>query len=158
MSYAPTIHSAPTGEYSAALADLASRAQVADVTLTAAQVLALNATPRTLIAAPGANKAIIVTGVQFYLPYNSAAYAVDAADDINIRYTDGSGQLVATVETTGFLTATSNQSRYAYPATTAAITPAANAPIVIQIGNSEVITGDSPLKVRVFYYEIDLVL
>jgi hypothetical protein len=156
-SYPTEVRDYPTGEYSEALTDLKNSVmRVADVTITSAQLLALNATPQSLLAAPGAGKANIVLGVQMFLDYNSAAYVVDAADDIGIRYTDGSGQLIATVETNGFLTATADAYRYTYPASTAAITPVANAAIVAHMGGTEVITGNSPLKVRVFYTVVDL--
>lgn len=129
--------------------------QHADVTITSAQLLALNATPQTLVAAPGSGKALVFGGAVAFLDYNSAAYAVDAADNLQIRYTDGSGQLVAVCETDGFLTLTADAARYIQPlvgsTTISDITPVANAALVAFMASSEVITGDSPLKLRVYY-------
>ena len=48
-----------------------------DATITSAQVLALFATPRTLVAAPGANKALILEGAVFYKPAGTAYASVD---------------------------------------------------------------------------------
>lgn len=127
-----------------------------DITITTGQLLALNATPKTLVAAPGAGKIIVVEDVQVFYDYNSAAYAgIAAGEDLEIRYTDGSGQLVATIETTGFLDLTADAYRHARPATTAAITPVANAALIMCLASGEIITGDSPLKVRLRYRLID---
>lgn len=130
-----------------------------NVTVATGELLALNATPKQLIAAPGSGKALILIDAQFNLPYNSAAYAgIAAGEDLEIRYTNGSGQLVATVETTGFLDATANAFRHVYPAAAAAITPADNAALVLDLAVGEITTGNSPLKVRVRHREITLAL
>lgn len=131
----------------------------ANVTVSSAELLALNATPKQLVAAPGAGKALILVDAQLDLPYNSAAYAgIAAGEDLEIRYTNGSGQLVATVETTGFLDATASAYRHIYPASTAAIAPVENAALVLDLAVGEITTGNSPLKLRVRYREIMLAL
>lgn len=130
-----------------------------NVTVSTAELLALNATPKQLVAAPGAGKALILIDAQFMLDYNSAAYAgVAAGENLEIRYTDGSGQLVATIETDPFLTATADAYRHTYPAAAAEIIPAENAALVIDLASGEITTGNSPLKVRVRYREITLAL
>lgn len=128
----------------------------AEVTLTTAQVKALNATPITLVAAPGAGKAIVPTLITAFLDWNAAAYdGIAAGEDLVVRYTDGSGAAVATIEATGFLDATADAVRWALPTSTAAFTPVANSPIVAHMATGEIATGDSPLKVRVDYKIID---
>lgn len=128
-----------------------------EVVVTTGQLLALNAAPQPLVPAPGAGFANVLLGALMFLDYNSAAYAVDAADNLAIKYTDASGVVVATVETNGFLTATSDQLRWVYPVVAAAVmpiadvAPAANAALVLQALSSEVLTGNSPLKVRTYY-------
>lgn len=127
-----------------------------DVTLTAAQVKALNATPRTLVAAPGAGYAIVFEGAVVAFTYGSAAYAgIAAGEDLAVRYTDGSGTQVGAVETTGFLDQTSSQMRYVRPFNAASgvsdLTPTANAALVAHMLTGEITTGDSPVKIRVFY-------
>jgi len=129
----------------------------ADVTITTGQLLALNATPKTLVAAPGAGKAIIVEDLQLFLDYNSVAYnGVAAGEDLELRYTDGSGQLVSTIETTGFIDQTSDQFRHVRPVTTAAMTPVANAAVVLRLASGEVATGNSPLLARIRYRTVDV--
>lgn len=131
----------------------------ANVTISTAELLALNATPKSLVAAPGAGKALILIDAQLMLDYNTVAYAgIAAGEDLEVRYTNGSGQLVATVETTGFLDATADAYRHVYPASAAAITPVDNAALVLDLAAGEIITGNSPLKVRVRYREITLAL
>lgn len=129
----------------------------AEVTLTAAEMIALFTTPKTLVAAPGAGKAIVLLGAGLFLDYNSVAYnGIAAGEDLAFKYTDASGAQVAQVETTGFLDQTSDQFRWVYPTTTAQINPAANAPLVLHMLVGNIATGDSPLKVRVHYRVIDV--
>lgn len=125
--------------------------------VTTAQILALNATPVTLLAAPGAGRAIIFKGAVLFLDYNSAAYAgIAAGEDLAIRYTDGSGQIVGECEVTGFLDQTNDETRYVYPiapltSPLSSIEPVANAALVLHMLVGEITTGDSPLKLQVFY-------
>ncbi len=129
----------------------------ADVTISSAELLALNATPKTLVAAPGAGKALILIDAQLALTYNSAAYAgIAAGEDLAIRYTDGNGAQLAVVETTGFLDQATSQYRHVYPLADAAKVPAANAALVAHMLTGEIITGNSPLKIRVRYRTVDL--
>lgn len=131
---------------------------VASGTIATAAVKTLYTTPVTLVAAPGAGKALILVGATFFLDYASAGYdSVGASDDLTIKYTNASGDVLATVESTGFLNATSDQVRYVHPVTTAAITPVANAALVAHILTGEIYSaaGDSPLKYKVEYKVID---
>lgn len=131
----------------------------ADVTITTGELLALNATPKELVAAPGAGYAIIPVDIQLMLDYNSAAYnGIAAGEDLEVRYTNGAGQLVATIETTGFLDAVADAYRHVYPASTAATVPVSNAALVMDLASAEIATGNSPLKVRVRYRTVALAL
>lgn len=80
--------------------------QWVELSLTNTQLLALRATPITLIAAPGAGKIIQLIEAHAFFDY-TAAYT-ESADNIALRYTDGSGATAATIETTGFLDATAD--------------------------------------------------
>jgi hypothetical protein len=134
----------------------------ADVVVSSAEILALNATPKTLVAAPGANKILVPRKFLFFLDYNAAAYAgIAAGEDWTVKYTDSSGDVLAHLETTGFLDQTSDQYRVALPATTSGatiseLTPVANAPLVLHQLSAEIITGDSPVAVRSYYEIVDL--
>jgi hypothetical protein len=134
---------------------------VKDTTISSAELLALNATAKELIPAPGANKAIIVLGAMAFLDYNSAAYdGIASGEDIVLAYTNVSGTALAKFEATGFLSATADAVRYATPTQSADtnLTPTANAPLVAALLVGEVATGNSPLKIRVWYRIIDTVL
>ncbi len=146
-----TYQAAAAADFRADAAEFAGMSSV-DVTVTSAQLLALNATPKTLVAAPGAGKAIIFEGAVLHLDYNSAAYAgIAAGEDLSFKYTDGSGVEVATCEATGFLDATADEARYVRPADVAGFEPTANAALVLHMLTGEITTGNSPLKVRVYY-------
>lgn len=125
------------------------------VTVTTGQVLALNATPKEIVAAPGAGIANVHDFSEVFYDYNSAAYAgIAAGENLELRYTDGSGPLIATLETVGLLDATSDQHRILR--SNAEVTPVANAAIVLCLASGEVITGNSPLKVRPHYRPVTL--
>ncbi len=128
----------------------------ADVTIATAAVKTLNATPVALVAAPGAGKILVPVLVQFFLDYGTTAYdGIAAGEDLNVRYTNGSGALVATIEATGFLDATADAYRWVTPTTAAAVAGVANAALVLYMATGEIATGDSPLKVRTYYRVID---
>ena len=127
------------------------------VTVTSAQLLALNATPKTLVAAPGAGFAIVPKRVVIYKPAGTAYAGIASGEDLVLKYTNGSGaQCSSVIETTGFLDQTTAQTRVAHAPgsmTTVAgdYAPVANAALVLHLLSGEITTGDSPLYVRVWY-------
>jgi hypothetical protein len=134
-----------------------------DVTLTPAEVKALNATPKTIVAAPGAGKALVFDQALVFLAYGTAAYAgIAAGEDLAVKYTNAAGLQVASCEVTGFLDATANAFRLmqAYRAASGVsdIAPAANAALVLHMLTGEITTGDSPVKLRVYYRVIPTTL
>lgn len=130
---------------------------VVSTSITTAEVLALNASPITVIAAPGANKAIMFLGAVVLLDYVSAAYdGVAAGEDLVFAYTDGSGVPVAEIETTGFIDQTNDELRIVYPHSAASgsdtsLVPVANAPLVMALLSGEIATGDSPIDMKIYY-------
>lgn len=145
----------------ALLAELgATRVRRALVTVTAAQLRALRATPQTLVAAPGSGKYLELVSAHLWLDFGTVAHdgPANAGDDLGIRYTNGSGQVVATQEATGFVNGASDQHRElkagAAPVATATdVVPVTNAALVLHnVGAAEYTgTGDSPVKVEVLY-------
>lgn len=136
-----------------------------DFTITSAQLLALNATPITIVPAPGANQCLIPTGMMLFYDYNSVAYAgIAVGEDLNVKYTNASGIGVLGVEATGFLDQTSDQWRWAFPIAQGAtqplnsFTPVANAPLVLHMLTGEITTGNSPLYGRIWFRRIQMVL
>jgi hypothetical protein len=126
-----------------------------DVKITSAQLLALNATPQTVLPAPGSGMALIFEGAQIHKPAGTAYAGIAAGEDLTFKYTDGSGTAVGGAETTGFLDQATAQSRYARPTGAASgvsdITPVENAVIVMGLLSGEITTGTSDLHVRIFY-------
>jgi len=158
-----------TGSETAAVTDITAAArsmignndlvlQYADVAISSAEILSLHTTPKTLVAAPGAGRALLLQRAVMFLNYNSAAYAgIAASDDLTIRYTDGSGAFLAGLETTGFLDQTADT--YAdttnYSPLTVGKIIATNAPLVLSLVGA-VTTGNSPIGARIWYYDVDL--
>lgn len=131
--------------------------------VTSAQVLALNATPQTIVAAQGAGKAIIPIQMKIYKPAGTAYAGIAAGEDLVLKYTNGSGtQITGVVEATGFLDQTTAQTRVvkfigSTGATAADITPVANAAVVLHLLTGEITTGDQPLHVELVYNVTDTV-
>src|SRR5688572_10185170 len=72
----------------------------AEVALTSAEILALRATPKTLVAAPGAGKVLEFISAHLYLDATATGYT-ETADNMAVKYTDGSGAAVSqTIEAT----------------------------------------------------------
>lgn len=136
---------------------------IRDVTLTAAQILELNAEPVELVPAPGANKALIFEGAVIHKPAGTAYAGVAAGEDLAIKYTDDSGLDVGECEMTGFADQTTAQSRFIRPvvqgtAPISSFTPVANAALVAHMLAGEITTGDSVFRFRVYYRIVDTVL
>jgi len=86
--------------------DAFERAEVATVkvTMTAAEIKALAAAPKELVAAPGANKILELIGLTLRLKAGSEVLAAGAGDDLTVKYTDDSGvAATGAIETTGFI-------------------------------------------------------
>lgn len=135
-------------------AELPGAVQYAEVTISSAEMLALRATPKTLVAAPGAGKVIEFLGAVLLLDYNSAAY-VETSDNMAIKFENGSGVAVSdAIEATGFVTATADTMTNAVPVKDAIVakTGCENKALVLHnTGDGEYTTGDSPVRVKVMY-------
>lgn len=125
---------------------------VAKVKVTSAQLLALNATPQTIVEAPGEGKFLELVSATVHKPAGTAYAGIAAGEDLAIKYTNGSGTQVNTsLETTGFLDQTTAETRVTHASTTAAIEPVENAALVLQLLTGEITTGTSDLYVTVYY-------
>lgn len=123
-------------------------------TITSAQLLALNATEQPIVAALGAGKAALLRRVTITKPAGTAYAGIAAGEDLAVKITDDSGATVATVETTGFLDQTTEQTRVAYGVSNYA--PVANAALVLHLLTGEITTGDSDLIVEARYEVVDI--
>lgn len=149
-----------TGSAAAVAAGAATK--YLDVTITSAQLLALNGTPQTVLAAPGAGFANVLLDVIAYKAAGTAYAGIAAGEDLSFKYTNGSGLEVAEIETTGFLDQATAQFRYASTFKAASgissIVPVENAAIVAQLLVGEITTGTSDLKLRLIYRTIPTTL
>ena len=123
------------------------------ITLTAAQVLALNSTPLEILPAFGAAKAVRVKTINAFLDYNSAAYA--GGYDAQFRYKDASGTVVADeAPFSGFFDRTADTSFDCRP-TDNSLGLTANEAIIIRTTGS-LTTGNSPVTIIIDYEVINL--
>lgn len=126
-------------------------------TITSAQLLALNATPISVVPAFGAGLMPLVERWGAYKAAGTAYAGIAAGEDLVLKYTNGSGAVAATpIETTGFLDQATAQARWAGPlATGDGATPASvgtfNAALVAQLLVGEITTGTSDLIIVVHY-------
>src|SRR5690348_5819671 len=90
-----TAHGAvATSDGSLTIYDFTPVINVATVTLTNAEIKALRAAPKTLVAAQGSGK--VIEFVSAVLKLSGGANALtESTDNMAIRYTDGSGAIVS---------------------------------------------------------------
>lgn len=127
--------------------------QEASLLITSAQVLALNATPLTIVAAQGTGYVIEVLAASVSITYGTAAYATN----VNIQLiTDGAtgaqfkgGVLDATVSCIRKL----QEQLITLPTTTTQLI--ANAALKVSVETGNPATGDSDITVRILYRVID---
>lgn len=97
---------------------------VQKVNLTNAQIKALRATPATLVPAPKSGR-LQFEFARLKLNYAGTNAFTETADNLAVRYTDGSGAIVSqTIETTGFIDQTANTETNALPKIDAIVTTA----------------------------------
>jgi hypothetical protein len=126
----------------------------AELSITSAQVLALNGTPLTIVAAPGSGKYIDVVSATSQMTYVSAAYATNTTLQLI-----NDGATVAQAQDTAILisTVTKNTKFQQVTAATAGQTQIiANTALQVKVGTGNPITGDSAIKVSVIYRIVTL--
>lgn len=129
---------------------------ISNVSITSAEMLALAASPKTLVAAPGSGKVARFVRIDLFLDYNTTAYTITAGgDDLAVRYTDGSGAIVSqTLQSADFLDATADAylQGEAVNEVGGDLADHANEALVLDnIGANEFTNGDSPVTARVTY-------
>lgn len=124
--------------------------QYKEISLTAAEMLALRATPKTLVAAPGAGYALEFISAVFI--YDYVAAFTESTDNIAVKYTDGSGTAVSlTLETTGLLDATADKISTIQPLATDVLVTANAALVLHNTGDGEFGGTGSPCRVKIAY-------
>ena len=84
------------------------------VSLTSAEVKALRATQKELVAAPGAGFMLVYDKAILKLNYGSNVFT-EAGDNLAVSYDDDSIQISQTIETTGFIDQAANQTINSLP-------------------------------------------
>lgn len=141
-----------------------------DVQLNDAQILALAAAPVTIVAAPGANRAVVVDAIYFFLDVVDGAYDDAAADgNLNLRYVGGGDASAGfEMEADAFIDAAADAARFFahahdYVAGAAlVVTPVANVGIELDNDGAEFTTAGNDtaantLSIRVYYHIVDVV-
>lgn len=156
------INTMMTELYAAAITAAAAQSpvQFVDVVVSSAELLALFATPKTIVAAPAAGLMNVFEGIVISKPAGTAYAGIAAGEDLQVSLGTVATAL-AQIETTGFLDQATVQTRYAsaYKAASGlnGLTPA-NSAILLSLLVGEIITGNSPLNCRVYYRVIPTVL
>lgn len=122
-------------------------------TITPAQVLALNGTPVEIVPALGPGVIIIVEAITAYISYKGTAYV--SANDLQFRYTDGSGAVVAVAIPNNFLQATASEARQTLGDT--GYVASADEPIVAVVPVADPTTGNSPITFLVSYRTVSFI-
>lgn len=132
-----------------------------DVQLTDAQLRALLGTDIVLVAAPGANRAIVVHACYFFFDVTTTAYTIGTAA-LAVGY-GGDGADIAALTEAGFLDTVTDAGRWyqigAVAATPDIITPVANQTVVLRATSADMTGGNAAntLSVRVYYSVVDTV-
>lgn len=121
------------------------------VSLTAAQIKAIHTTPITAVAAPGAGKYISVDEIRWNMTYGSIAFT--GSNNLEFRYTDGSGAKVSADLAAATLNAAANAIRSIKPVTTE-LTPVLNAAVVIVAPVADPGAGNSTATVTIRYHVV----
>lgn len=130
----------------------AGQIRVQQTALTNAQFTNIRATPITVVTAPGAGFGLQFLGGWITIDY-TAAYT-ESADNMVIRFTDGSGQIVSgTIEATGFVDATADSYQLIVPLSPTTGPAVVNAALVIHnTGDGEYGGGNAANVVTVTAY------
>lgn len=128
--------------------------RVREVTVSSAELLALRATPKTIVPAPGAGKMNVFHAAVF-IADNGTAYVV-GTNDLAFRYASTTGDVISqTIDTAGLLDQTTDIMSYVGPVATDSKTPKAdceNTTIVLHnTGAGELTTGTGVVRVKCWY-------
>lgn len=119
---------------------------VEEVSLTAANIIAMNATPVTVIAAKGAGKIIEVVGCVWILDAGATAFTGGGA--VNLQ-NESADQYLSTITADNVTSATDIIVKFGAPTTTTSLT--ANEAIQITNGTAAFANGDGVARLKIAY-------
>jgi hypothetical protein len=129
------------------------RLRWAEVSVSSSELLALRATPKTLVASPGAGKVLEFTSAVLLL--DAATAYVESAANLSIRYNNTTGAKASDdIETTGFIDQSADTMTTARPKADVIVakTGCENVPLVLHnVGSGEYTTGTGVMRVKVSY-------
>lgn len=128
---------------------LSTQLNYVDWTLSSTQMDTLNATPVTLLAAPGSGLMNIVEGIVTFVDAGSTPFELGTGT-LGFLYTDGSGDAVATAVPNATVESASDVYYYSVPL---AVAPLANA-LICAKASADVTAGNGTLYGRIFYKTI----
>ena len=128
-----------------------STVQYAEVEISAAEILDLFATPVELVPAPGAGLVLEFISLLLAYDWNSVAYTIGTAGNLQVKYTDGAGEAVSTTRAaTGFLDQVAD-TLSSLDKLEVTVEPAADEPLVLTVATASPTAGDSPIHAKVAY-------
>ncbi len=132
--------------------------QFAGVAVSSAELLALRATPKSLVAAPGAGKMLSFRGAEIIYDAGATPYTV-GTNDAAIRYKDTAGDIISqTIDSAGLLDSATDVVTHVDPLGTDSKGPKAdveNQPLVLHnSGAAEWTAGDGVVRVKIWYFII----
>jgi hypothetical protein len=131
----------------------ATQVNYVKVPVTATEIKAINATPKTIVAAPGAGFTTVIQSALLVLNWNSQAYANNGI--LGLYETNASGTLLTgTLTLASFLAQTADTQKELNPtaaSATTGLTRGDNKAVVLTAATGETITGDSPVDVHCWY-------
>ncbi len=131
-----------------------SSIQSASLVIPSAQVLALNTTPQTIVAAQGAGKGIEVLSASFKISFNSAAYTTNTTLQVA-----SSGATISQFRLLNALTGSVSATRKLGELVSSTATDTqiiANAALEVEVPSADPVAGDSDIEVFVLYRVIDI--
>ena len=132
-----------------------SLGQVATVSLTAANIIALHSLPFVIVAAPGSGKAVIFESLVWEFTYGSAQMTGGGA--VTLVYDTGATNIMSSAITQASIQAAANSLYHFGTAQTAnGIVPIANKALTLSAASADFAAGDSTAKAFVKYRIVTL--
>lgn len=132
---------------SAKLAD--DIAHTVTVAVSSAEILALNATPKALVAAPGANKILLLESIILEATRTATAYLNGGV--VEVRYENAAGALAAATFPASLITGGAGVAVAHNIGLATILTPLVNKALVLHVATAEFDTGTGTLRALLKY-------